>query len=164
MTLPADTLLPPLPDKNLIAENETFWTQAAARAFAPIERAAAPPDPNAPRSWGERLLDKFHVPREPDQMAVLAGLYYSRSLDFWGVELQRAGELDEAAAHFDTALKLNPDNVVAQINLRLQPNPPRRQRGGGGSVQSHHRPVRQIPDVERSPERQRAVRRTELLF
>jgi hypothetical protein len=26
-TLPADTLLPPLPDKNLIAENEAFWSQ-----------------------------------------------------------------------------------------------------------------------------------------
>ena len=50
-------------------------------------------------------------------MAVLAGFFYSRSLDFWGVELQRAGDLDNAAAHFDTALKLNPDNVVAQINL-----------------------------------------------
>ena len=55
-TLPEDTLLPPPPDKNLIAENETFWTQAAAREFAPIERAAAPPDPNAPRSRGEWLL------------------------------------------------------------------------------------------------------------
>ncbi len=116
-TLPADTLLPPPPDKNLIAENETFWTQTAAPALAPVERAAAPPDPNAPRSWGERWLDKFHVPREPDPMAALAGAYYSRSLDFWGVELQRAGELEKAAAHFDTALKLNPDNVVAQINL-----------------------------------------------
>ena len=119
MTLPADTLLPPPPDKNLIAENETFWTQAAAQAFAPIERAAAPPDPNAPQSWGERRLKKFHVPREPDQMAVLAGVFYSRSLDFWGVELQRAGELDKAAARFDTAQELNPDNVVAQINLRF---------------------------------------------
>lgn len=118
-TLPADTLLPPLPDENLIAENETFWSQEAAPAFAPIEHAAAPSDPNAPRSWGERRLDKYHVAREPDQMAVLAGVFYSRSLDFWGVELQRAGELEKAAACFDTAQKLNPDNVVAQINLRF---------------------------------------------
>jgi tetratricopeptide (TPR) repeat protein len=118
-TLPADTLLPPVPDKNLIAENETFWTQTAAPALASSEHAAAPPGPNAPRSWGERRLDKFHVPREPDQMAVLAGGFYSRSLNFWGVELQRVGELEPAAARFDTALKLNPDNVVAQINLQF---------------------------------------------
>jgi tetratricopeptide (TPR) repeat protein len=116
MTLPADTLLPPLPDKKLIAENETFWTQTAALALAPIEHAVAP---NAPRSWGERQLDKFHVPREPNVMAVLSGVYYSRSLDFWGVELQRAGELEKAAARFDDALKLNPDNVVAQTNFRF---------------------------------------------
>jgi tetratricopeptide (TPR) repeat protein len=118
-TLPADTLLPPLPDKSLISENEMFWTQTAAQAFAPIEQAVAPPDPNAPRSWGEWGLDAFHVPREPDQMAVLAGPYYSRGLNFWGVQLQRAGELEKAAVCFDTAQKLNPDNVVAQINLRF---------------------------------------------
>ena len=119
VTLPADTLLPPPPDKNLIAENETFWTQAAAREFETIERAAAPPDQNAPQSRGERLLKKFHVPRESDPMAVLAGFFYSRNLDFWGVELQRAGDPEAAATHFDTALKLNPDNVVAQINVRF---------------------------------------------
>jgi tetratricopeptide (TPR) repeat protein len=117
--LPADTLLPPMPDKNLIAENETFWAQAATQAFAPVERAAAPFDSNAPQTLGERWLDKFHVKREPDLMAVLLGAFYSRSLDFWGVEMQRAGELEKAAALFDTALKLNPDNVVAKINLQF---------------------------------------------
>jgi tetratricopeptide (TPR) repeat protein len=119
MTLPPNTLLPPLPDKNQIAENETFWARAAAQEFAPIKNAAAPPDSNAPRSWGERWLDKFHVAREPNWMAVLAGVFYSRSLDFWGVELQHAGELEKAAARFDDALKLNPGNVVAQTNLRF---------------------------------------------
>jgi tetratricopeptide (TPR) repeat protein len=116
MTLPGDTLLPPLPDNRQIAENETFWARASAQEFAPIKRAAAPPAPNVPRSWGERWLEKFHVPREPDQMAVLVGVYYSRGLNFWGVELQRARELEKAAARFDDALKLNPGNVVAQIN------------------------------------------------
>jgi tetratricopeptide (TPR) repeat protein len=129
-TLPADTLLPPLPDKTQIAENETFWAQTAPPAFAPVERAAAPPDPNAPRSWGERWLKQFHVSREPNLMAMLAGVFYSRSLDFWGVELQRAGELEKAAAHFDTALKLNPDNVVAQINLQFNNT----LRGGGAAA------------------------------
>jgi tetratricopeptide (TPR) repeat protein len=119
-TLPADTLLPPSPDKNQIAENETFWTQTAAPALAPIERALAPPDPNAPKSRGERLLAGFHVSREPNPNAtVVAGTFYSRSLDFWGVELQRAGELEKGAARFDAALKLNSDNVIAQINLQF---------------------------------------------
>jgi tetratricopeptide (TPR) repeat protein len=119
VTLPEDTLLPPLPDKNLIAENEAFWTQTAAPELASIERAIAPRDPNAPQSWGERMLAKYHVSRESSPTAVLAGTYYSRSLDFWGVQLQRAGELAPAAACFTNALKLNGDNVAAETNLRF---------------------------------------------
>ena len=120
--LPEDTLLPPRPDKDLIAANEAFWSTVAARAFAPIERAVMPPDPNVPRSRGERLLDRFHVPREPNHDAITVGSFYSRSLDFWGVQLQRANELEKAAACFDLATKVNPDNVVAQINLTFNQN------------------------------------------
>ena len=116
-TLPNDTLLPPLPGKNQIAENETFWAQAEKTAFAPIERALVPSDPNAPKSFREKMLAQLYVAHETNQNAVVAGNFYSRSLDFWGVQLQRAGELDKAAANFELAQKLNPDNVVAGINL-----------------------------------------------
>jgi tetratricopeptide (TPR) repeat protein len=117
--LPGDTLLPPLPDKNQIAENQAFWARVETQAFAPIKRAVTPPDPNAPRSWGQRMLDKFHVPREQNQNAILAGTFYSRSLNFWGVQLQRAGDLTNAAACFILAEEVNPDNFVAQINLQF---------------------------------------------
>jgi tetratricopeptide (TPR) repeat protein len=117
--LPNDTLLPPLPDKNQIAENQAFWAQVEMQAFAPIKRAVTPPAPNAPRSLGQRLLDRFHVPREQNQNAILAGTFYSRSLNFWGVQLQRAGDLTNAAECFIMAEKVNPDNFVAQINLRF---------------------------------------------
>jgi tetratricopeptide (TPR) repeat protein len=117
--LPSDTLLPSLPDKNQIAENQAFWARVETQAFAPIKRAVAPPDPNAPRSWGQRMLDGFHVPREQNQNAILAGIFYSRSLNFWGVQLQRAGALTNAAACFTLAEEVNPDNFVAQINLRF---------------------------------------------
>ena len=116
-TLPEDALPPPVPDKNQIAGNEAFWARVETQVLAPIARAVMPPDPNAPRSWDERLLIKFHVSREQNQNAVLAGTFYSRSLDFWGVQLQRANELEKAAAAFAMAKALNPDNVVAQINL-----------------------------------------------
>jgi len=118
-TLPNDTLRPPKPDKNLIAANEAFWAQAETTAFAPIIQAVTPADPNATESFGEKLLDRFHVAREPNPNASVAGTFYSRSLDFWGVQLQRADELTNAATYFETALKLNPDNVVAQINLEF---------------------------------------------
>jgi len=116
-TLPSDTLLPPLPDKNQIAANQVFWDRVEPRTFSPIERAVTPPDPNAPRDWGQQVLDRFHVPREQNPNAIVAGTYYSRSLNYWGVQLQRSGDLTHAAGYFSQAMAVNPDNFVAQINL-----------------------------------------------
>jgi tetratricopeptide (TPR) repeat protein len=116
-TLPNDTLLPPLPDKSLIAANEAFWSHAEKIAFDPVIQAVTPPDPNTPPGFGEKLLKCFHITREPNPNAIAAGIFYSRSLNFWGVQAQRVNELPAAAAHFAAAQKLNPDNIVAQINL-----------------------------------------------
>jgi tetratricopeptide (TPR) repeat protein len=118
-TLPSDTLLPPPPDADEIAENEAFWARAELQAFRPIERANTLPKPGEPQSWGEQMLDRLRAPRERDLNALLAGDFYSRSLDYWGVELQRSGNLVMAAAHFKTAQKLYPDNPVAKINLEF---------------------------------------------
>ncbi|MFZ0827975.1 MAG: tetratricopeptide repeat protein [Verrucomicrobiia bacterium] len=117
--LPDGTFLAPLPDKNLIAGNEAFWSRVESQAFTPIVRAVTPSDPNAPHTWGEQWLNKFHISREPSRNAVMAGALYARSLDFWGVQLQRAHELEKAAATFASALKANPDNLAAQINLEF---------------------------------------------
>ena len=118
-TLPNDTLLPPLPDKNQIAANEDFWARAEKIAFSPVVETLTPSDPNAPPGFGEKALDFFHISREPNPNVGVAGILYSRSLDFWGVQLQRAGDLTNAAAHFEMAQKLNPDNIVAQVNLQF---------------------------------------------
>jgi tetratricopeptide (TPR) repeat protein len=45
------------------------------------------------------------------------GICYSRALDHWGVELQKAGRFDEAAPMFAEALALNPNNAAALINI-----------------------------------------------
>ena len=118
-TLPNDTLLPPLPDKNEIAGNEAFWLRAGMKTFPPIERTLAAPKPGVPRSFGEKCLARLQAGRERNPNAVVVGGFYSRSLNFWGVEMQRAGALTIAAEHFENAEKLNPDNVVAQINLQF---------------------------------------------
>ncbi len=114
-TLPNDTLLPPLPDKDLAAANEAFWSHAEKLAFEPVIEAVTPTEANE-QSIGEKLLKRFHVPREPNPNAATAGPFYSRGLTFWGVQAQRANDLKAAASHFETALKLNPDNIVAKIN------------------------------------------------
>jgi hypothetical protein len=146
-TLPADTLLPPLPDKNQIAENEAFWSQAAPPAFAPIERAVAPADPNAPRSWGERWLDKFHVSARTQSKWPSWPAPFTHAAWIFGVcELQRAGELEKAAAHFTPRSSSIPTTSspesISKFNESL--------RAGGKSApvdlsKTTSRPVRQVP-------------------
>jgi tetratricopeptide (TPR) repeat protein len=118
-TLPDDTLLPPLPNKDEIAENEAAWSRAEVQAFAPIERALAVPKPGESQPWGEKVLDSLRAGREQNVNVLVAGSYYACGLNYWGVELQRAGQLVMAAEHFATAQKLNPDNAVARINLQF---------------------------------------------
>jgi tetratricopeptide (TPR) repeat protein len=118
-TLPTNTLLPPLPDNNEIDENEAFWAGAELQAFKPIERALAPSPLIESQPWGKQILAQLHVPPEQSLNAAAVGSFYSRSLNYWGVELQRTGKLAIAAEHFQTALKLNPDNPLANINLQF---------------------------------------------
>jgi len=116
--LPPDTLRPPLPDARLQAENEAFWDRAGQSVFAPVLAAATPKDAFATRhELGQRIKSRLHFNAEPDYNALLAGQYYSRSLNYWGVQAQRSGLLVPAAAHFETAQKLNPNNLAAGINL-----------------------------------------------
>jgi tetratricopeptide (TPR) repeat protein len=119
MTLPHDTLLPPAPDKMLIAENQAFWKLAKANALDSVADALNPPDPGTSETFVNAQLDRLRVPHEPDVNSVLVGAYCSRSLDFWGVELQRLGDLTDAAAKFRTAAELNTNNIAARVNLEV---------------------------------------------
>jgi tetratricopeptide (TPR) repeat protein len=47
---------------------------------------------------------------------------YSRALDNWAVELQKANEWEYAVARLELALKLNPENVAAKANLKYNTN------------------------------------------
>jgi tetratricopeptide (TPR) repeat protein len=116
-TLPGETLLPLLPDHNLVAANEAFWNRAQKIALDPVLRAIAPPDATSVEGIGEKLLKRFHVMRDPNPNAATVGRFYSCGLNFWGVQAQRANNLKTAAGDFETAVRLNPDNVVAHVNL-----------------------------------------------
>ena len=120
--LPEDTLLPPALDKNLIAENESFWTQVVDRSKPAVEKALHPPDYNKPQGPVGWCMKHLHPAPEPNPNALYAGTFYSRSLNSLGVQLQRAKELDKAATRFSEAQALNPDNVVAGINLAFNKN------------------------------------------
>lgn len=116
--LPEDTLLPRLPDARLQAENEAFWASTEQETLPAILKATVPPDTFATRhEFGQRLMARLHIQPEANYNDLLAGQYYSRSLNYWGGQLQQVRALVPAAAHFETALKLNPDNLAASVNL-----------------------------------------------
>ena len=115
-------LFAPLPNQDVIAENEAFWAKADTQALQPLLAAIAPPRPGKEPSLMESLMEKAHLPKESNRDAMTLAGFYSRSLDYWAVEMQKSGQLTNAAAHFKGALKLNPDNPVAQINLRCNQN------------------------------------------
>ena len=89
----------PVPAAALISAQEKTWNDLARQSWGPLKAAI-------PTEAAERFNNN----------AAYAGAYWSRALDWWGVELQRAGRFDEAAKFFQEALALNPDNAAALIN------------------------------------------------
>ncbi len=119
---PTNALLGPFPGETLIAENETFWAKADEEALQPLlAQVASRMQGKKPSLW-DTFADDAHLAKEssPDA-AVLAG-FYSRALNYWGVQVQQHGWLTNAAAHFERAVEMNPDNLVAQVNLECNKN------------------------------------------
>ncbi len=115
-------LFAPLPSKELMAENEVFWAKTDTQALQPLLAVIAPTDAGKAPSLMDRLLANAHLTRESNRDATTVAAFYSRALDWWGVEMQKSGHLTNATAHFDRALALNPDNLVAQVNLECNKN------------------------------------------
>lgn len=59
------------------------------------------------------------ITREDFPTARILAEWYSRSLNQWGVELQRIGRLDDAAKRFTQAAAVNTNNFVAALNLQV---------------------------------------------
>jgi len=118
--LPEATLLPPPLSASLIAENQKFWNQFAEDELLSLQKAVTPRDPNAyPKNSVEWLLMHLHDQSDLNPNALLVANFYSRALDYWGVQLQRAGQLTNAATCFANAQKINSDNITAGINLEF---------------------------------------------
>lgn len=100
-----NSIAPPPLTTERIARNTQFWTDVSPKLDA---------------------LPRLLARNASDARAV--GRWYSRCLDYWGVELQKLNQLEEAGKFFARAARLNPDNVVAKINLEynqsLQRNQP----------------------------------------
>jgi tetratricopeptide (TPR) repeat protein len=90
---------PPLPTAAEITENQDIWQQIEKQSLTNL-----PP------------LAKL----DPDAQSV--SVKYSVALDFWGVQLQKAGHLKEASAKFAEAALVNPQNFIAKINEKYNEN------------------------------------------
>ena len=95
--LPDDTLLPPPLDKNLIAENDAFWKQVLESTRPALEPALHPRDLTKQRRPHRPGHEAPACPGGIQSQRRLGRDYYSRSLNFLGVQVQRAGELEPAA-------------------------------------------------------------------
>ena len=89
----------PVPGAALITQQEKAWNELAVKSWPSLKATI-------PTVAAERYNNN----------AAYVGAYWSRALNWWGVELQRAGRFDEAAKFFNEALALNPDNAAALIN------------------------------------------------
>ena len=119
---PANVVLAPPPSPEVISENEAFWSNADDRALRQVARAMAIGAPSQRPNFLETLAARAHLVVETNHDAAVLGTFYSEALNFWGVQLQRQNLLPQAAAHFARALELNPDNVVAELNLECNRN------------------------------------------
>jgi tetratricopeptide (TPR) repeat protein len=114
-----ETMLAPALDKALLAENQSFWAEVLQNEKPRIQKAIQPPDYSkmtGPVGWA---MNHLHAKTDPNPNALFVATIYSRSLNYFGVQLQRAGELAPAAKCFVEAMQLNPDNVVAGKNLEF---------------------------------------------
>jgi tetratricopeptide (TPR) repeat protein len=98
---PSNAIEAPVPTPEIIARQGDFWNKLSTSTLRSLEarRAKITPDP---------------ATTEYDLLVTTR--YYSQAMNYWGVELQRAGRFDEAAKYFDESLALNPDNSAAFIN------------------------------------------------
>jgi tetratricopeptide (TPR) repeat protein len=104
---------PPLTSPQ-IADNEKFWDAAWSENLETVSRVVA----GAAKGNPQWLAISPVVPESVRQV----GRWFSVSLNNWGVELQRSGELAEARHRLEQALALNPDNAAAQLNLECNSN------------------------------------------
>ncbi|MFM2294278.1 MAG: hypothetical protein RLZZ350_691, partial [Verrucomicrobiota bacterium] len=117
--MPTNQLAPPVADADTIARNEKFWQTAEQKTFpyltAQIALLAKGPSQNS-------LVRHLNLAPIADGQAVTLAVLYSRALDWWAVQLQRAGKLPEARHRFEQALALNQGNLAASINLAFNAN------------------------------------------
>jgi predicted Zn-dependent protease len=117
-----NAVLAPPPSAADISENQEFWSKADDRALRSVAAAMAAGRPAEHLGFLDSLAARAHLVIETNHDAAILASFYSQALNFWGVQLQRQKMLSQAAAQFTRTLELNPQNVVAEVNLECNRN------------------------------------------
>ena len=117
---------PPLTEAEF-AENESFWNQHKAD-LATLPSVVSPPPPQQKRDLRKRWMEGMQIPFEKNVTATFLASMYSRALNTWGIAAQQMGHLESAGAHFEEAIQLAPDNIVASANLEFNKKLSKRER------------------------------------
>ena len=131
---PAEGLLAPPLGPEITAENEAFWQQAQTGLLTRLKPLVAASHDKTRSTWMDKVFARAHLVNEPNREMSVIAEFFSRALNFWGVEAQKQKRLPEAAAHFERALEVNRDNLVASINLECNKN-----------LQAGHTPSAKLP-------------------
>jgi tetratricopeptide (TPR) repeat protein len=110
-------LISPPQTPEVIARNQKSWSTISNEISATIEPHIFHSDDTTRFPFPENLYRRIGLKPIKSRLANDLGAYYSRSLVNWAVELQRAGDYEGAVGHYQLAQRLNPKNVVADINL-----------------------------------------------
>src|SRR5262249_14845961 len=106
-------LLAPQVDKELLGKDIAFWNQFDDAVLKPLASDVTVPETGRSPTPFQRVAHLAHLANEPNREASLLARFYSRSVNAWGVDLQRAGQQQQAAPWFQRALQLNSDNAIA---------------------------------------------------
>jgi tetratricopeptide (TPR) repeat protein len=119
---PTNSWVTPSPPAELIEENRKFWSGISDDLQFVAHTAHTPVAP-VPAALGLCLEHYGHIQAETNQFAAVLGGYYSRALNYWGVELAKSAPAQdtnrwaEAGKCFALAQQINPDNRAALVNF-----------------------------------------------
>ncbi len=99
-----------------VATNEQIWQQRWTNHLGALAQRLAAQQQRA-NAWSGPALKWLRLGNPPNATASVLGATYSKSLNDWGVRMQRHGRASEAVEWFRRAIAVNPENLAARINL-----------------------------------------------
>jgi tetratricopeptide (TPR) repeat protein len=116
-----NSLFLPVTPTNVLATGQAYWDRIEPE-FLRVLTNRVELAMNPPRTPWSQFMRRLRIRPDSDTPAYVFAAWQSRQLTAFGVELQRAGQLEAAGRWFRTALALKPDNLSATANLVVNSN------------------------------------------